>query len=101
MRKKDLRMSTISQARRSANQVRQTKVVARARKTSSHPLLRESLHPLPRFPSPKPKTISAKALRQSAPAQIPYTLISRRTSHVKTPIFNYTCQDSGTRGGYV
>ena len=54
MRKKDRRMSTTSQARKSENQVRVAKHVARARKMSSHPLSIESLQLVPMVPSPNP-----------------------------------------------
>ena len=71
MRKKDRRMLTISQARKRANQVRQVNVVARPRKTSSQFPTMESLQPVPRLPSPKPKTTSVKEATQSAEAQSP------------------------------
>ena len=64
-------MLTISQARKSANQVKQVNVVARARKTSSHCGEIESLQPTPKFPSPKAKTTSEKEARQRAAAQKP------------------------------
>ena len=64
-------MLIISQARNKANQVKQVNVVARARKTRSQFPTMESLHPVPRLPSPKAKTTNVKEARQSAEAQSP------------------------------
>lgn len=64
-------MLTISQARKSENQVMQTKVVARARNTVPQPWSMELLQPTPKEPSPKPKSTMEKAERQRAAIQRP------------------------------
>lgn len=71
IRKKDRRRLIISQARKRANQVKQVNVVARARKTRVQSLDIESLQPVPRLPSPNPKTMREKEERHNAAAQNP------------------------------
>ena len=88
MRKNDLRMFTISQAKNSANHVKHTNVVARARKTNSQSVISSDhslLQPRARLPSPNPHIRTENAARQSAAVQTPYTKMSITTSQVKMP----------------
>ena len=64
MRKKERRMSTICQARKSENHVRHAKQVARARKTVSHEASYESLQLRPRSPLPQALSTRVKDARQ-------------------------------------
>ena len=90
-----LRISFISHARKRANQVRQAKQVARARKTVSHCAVYDSLQLVPRTVieefegnREKPYRTRRKEERQRAAVQRPYISMSSRTSGVKTPFFS-------------